>query len=176
MSHCMTKPTKWPVHPAKTPISLGICPVWSVLTVRLMGSRRLEVSSCGQRKLGRPGWSESLLGAYVTLLVYRAAAQLWITRDSRDPRLLHEYNNLQNVERLVHGRTRNSRHYADMQADQRFWCMLTRTMSWENLSYAVCKQRHPCSLISAFVCSLSRKYNRVANGYTQNFKILRLTL
>ena len=25
----MTKPTKWPVHPAKTLISLGICPVWS---------------------------------------------------------------------------------------------------------------------------------------------------
>ena len=25
----MTKPTKWPVHPAKTQISLAICPVWS---------------------------------------------------------------------------------------------------------------------------------------------------
>ena len=25
----MTKPIKWPVHPAKTQISLGICPVWS---------------------------------------------------------------------------------------------------------------------------------------------------
>ena len=25
----MTKPTKRPVHPAKTQISLGICPVWS---------------------------------------------------------------------------------------------------------------------------------------------------
>ena len=25
----MTKPTKWHVHPAKTQISLGICPVWS---------------------------------------------------------------------------------------------------------------------------------------------------
>ena len=25
----MTKPTKWPVRPAKTQISLGICPVWS---------------------------------------------------------------------------------------------------------------------------------------------------
>ena len=29
MSHLMTKPTKWSVHPAKTQISLGICPVWS---------------------------------------------------------------------------------------------------------------------------------------------------
>ena len=26
---CMTKPTKWYVRPAKTRISLGICPVWS---------------------------------------------------------------------------------------------------------------------------------------------------
>ena len=29
----MTKPTKWLVHPTKTPISLGICPVWSVVSV-----------------------------------------------------------------------------------------------------------------------------------------------
>ena len=29
MSHLMTKPTKWHVRPAKTQISLGICPVWS---------------------------------------------------------------------------------------------------------------------------------------------------
>ena len=29
MSLCMSKPTKWPVHPAKTQISLGIRPVWS---------------------------------------------------------------------------------------------------------------------------------------------------
>ena len=28
LSHCTTKPTKWPVHPAKTQISLGIHPVW----------------------------------------------------------------------------------------------------------------------------------------------------
>ena len=29
MSHLMTKPTKWHVHPAKTQISLGIYPIWS---------------------------------------------------------------------------------------------------------------------------------------------------
>ena len=29
MSHDMTKPTKWHMHPAKTQISLGIRPVWS---------------------------------------------------------------------------------------------------------------------------------------------------
>ena len=29
MGHCMTKPAKWPVWPAKTEISLDIRPVWS---------------------------------------------------------------------------------------------------------------------------------------------------
>ena len=29
LSHHLTKPTKWPVRPAKTQISLCICPVWS---------------------------------------------------------------------------------------------------------------------------------------------------
>ena len=29
LSHLMTKPIKWSVCPAKTQISLGICPVWS---------------------------------------------------------------------------------------------------------------------------------------------------
>ena len=31
----MTKPTKWHVGPAKTQISLGICPVWSVFAIRM---------------------------------------------------------------------------------------------------------------------------------------------
>ena len=38
LSQRMTKPTKWHVHLAMTQISLGICPVWSVFTVRSMGS------------------------------------------------------------------------------------------------------------------------------------------
>ena len=29
LMHLMTKPTTWSVRPAKTQISLGICPVWS---------------------------------------------------------------------------------------------------------------------------------------------------
>ena len=33
MSHNMTKPTKWPVHTAKTLISLGIRPVWSMYSL-----------------------------------------------------------------------------------------------------------------------------------------------
>ena len=35
-SCCMTKPTKWPVHPAKIWISLGIHPVWSRVFVVCM--------------------------------------------------------------------------------------------------------------------------------------------
>ena len=34
ISQLMTKPTKWHVRPAKTQISLGIRPVWSVFAVR----------------------------------------------------------------------------------------------------------------------------------------------
>ena len=35
MSHLMAKPTNWHVHPAKTQISLGIRPVWSVFAVHM---------------------------------------------------------------------------------------------------------------------------------------------
>ena len=56
MRQSMTKPTKWPVRPANTPISLGICPVWS------------ESSLCAQRIAKDPrllhadseGWSDWL--------------------------------------------------------------------------------------------------------------------
>ena len=48
------KTNKVSVRPAKTQISLGICPVWSVFTVRLMGSSGPQLSSCWQQRL----WSE----------------------------------------------------------------------------------------------------------------------
>ena len=35
MSRSITKPTKWPVRPAKTQINLGIRPVWSVFAVHM---------------------------------------------------------------------------------------------------------------------------------------------
>ena len=38
LNRSMTKQTKLPVCPAKTQISLGIDPVWSVFAVGLMGS------------------------------------------------------------------------------------------------------------------------------------------
>ena len=48
------KTNKMILRPAKTQISLGICPVWSVFTVRSVGSQEPKVSSCGQRRL----WSD----------------------------------------------------------------------------------------------------------------------
>ena len=65
MSRHMTKPTKWPLRPAKTQISLGIHQVWSESS--LCARWVAKLSSCRQRRLirldGYPGWSESSLGA-----------------------------------------------------------------------------------------------------------------
>ena len=36
ISQNMTKPSKWPMHPAKAQISLGICPVWSAFSLRAL--------------------------------------------------------------------------------------------------------------------------------------------
>ena len=54
LSRLMTKPTKWHVRPAKTPISLGICPVWSVFAVRMKKDRVLSYPLSAQRRL----WSD----------------------------------------------------------------------------------------------------------------------
>ena len=50
----MTKPTKWHVRPAKTQISLGISPVWSVFTVRMKKAWVLSYTLSAQRRL----WSD----------------------------------------------------------------------------------------------------------------------
>ena len=69
------KTNKVTVRPAKTQISLGIHPVGSVFAVRSMGGQGPKISSCRQQRLGSdwadlcPGWSESSLGAQVSLLV-----------------------------------------------------------------------------------------------------------
>ena len=54
MSRLMTKPTKWHVPPAKTQISLGICPVWSVFAVRMKKAWVLSYPLRTQRRL----WSD----------------------------------------------------------------------------------------------------------------------
>ena len=46
ISRCMTKQTKWPVLPAKTPISLGICPVWSESSPSLIRGCPHEETLC----------------------------------------------------------------------------------------------------------------------------------
>ena len=52
VSHSMTKPTKWHVRPAKTQISLGICPIWSESSLcTLWVAKGLKVSSCRQQRL-----------------------------------------------------------------------------------------------------------------------------
>ena len=58
--HCLQiepphdKTNKMTVRPAKTQISLGICPVWPIFAVHAMGSQGPKLSSCGQRRL----WSD----------------------------------------------------------------------------------------------------------------------
>ena len=92
MSRHMTKPAKWPVHTAKTQISLGIRPVWSLSAWRhqsdhcphddTLGPQHMILSYMyplsplqrlirlgGIRLGGCPGWSESSLGAQIILLV-----------------------------------------------------------------------------------------------------------
>ena len=63
MSCCMTKPTKWPVRPAKTQISLGIRPVWSEpLLCTLWVAKDPNFLQADSKDSGCPGWSASLLG------------------------------------------------------------------------------------------------------------------
>ena len=73
LSHLMTKPTKWSVRPAKTQVSPGIRPVWSVFAVCMKKPWVLSCSLSAQRRLirlgGYAGWCESSLGAQIILLV-----------------------------------------------------------------------------------------------------------
>ena len=94
MSRSTTKPSKWPVRPAKTQISLGIRPVWS------------ESSLCAQwvakdpdsfmhtvktliRLGGFPGWSESSLGAQVILLILSCGGLCNLSLDAANPTKWH---------------------------------------------------------------------------------------
>ena len=74
MSHLMTKPAQWPLHPAKSQISLSIHPVWSEfccpneetlgpqLQVERTAKTLIRLGSC-------LGWSESSLDTHIILLV-----------------------------------------------------------------------------------------------------------
>ena len=74
MSHLMTNTTKWHVHPAKTPISPGICPVWSESLLsawRKLGS--LATNWVHSEDSHQTGWMPSVIwvfaGRTVILLV-----------------------------------------------------------------------------------------------------------
>ena len=78
----MTKPTKWFVHPAKTPISLGIRPVWSeasLSTWRKLGSLATHSAHSGDSdQTGRmprliwvfPGCTDHFVGFVMRWLIY----------------------------------------------------------------------------------------------------------
>ena len=59
------KTNKMSARPAETWISLGICPVWSIFTVRMKKAWILRYPLSAQKRLWKdcPVWSESLLGA-----------------------------------------------------------------------------------------------------------------
>ena len=61
------KTNKMTVPPAKTPINLGIRPVWSVFAV--LRTQAFFMRTAKTDQTGCPGWSESLLGAHAILLV-----------------------------------------------------------------------------------------------------------
>ena len=74
IGHLMTKPTKWPVHPAKIQISLGIRPVWSGSSLsawRNNGS--LTTHKAHSKDSDQTGWMPRLIwvfaGRTATLLV-----------------------------------------------------------------------------------------------------------
>ena len=82
LSQRMTKPTKWTVRPAKTQVSLGVHPVWSVFAIRMKKPCVLNYPLSAQWRLIRlgacPGWSETSLGTQVILLVLLCCSSFFI--------------------------------------------------------------------------------------------------
>ena len=83
MSRSPTKPTKWHMRPAKTQISLGICPVWSVFAMRSMGSSK-DLKFLHADSKDWSDWADaqtdlSLCWAHIILLVLSGSiSQKWI--------------------------------------------------------------------------------------------------
>ena len=85
MNCCMTKSTKWPVHPGETQISLGIlCPVWSESSMsawRNIG----PLTTCWAHSEDWSDWADAqadlrLLWAYIILLVLScgSSCNIWV--------------------------------------------------------------------------------------------------
>ena len=65
LSHLMTKPTKWHVHPAKTQISMGVRPVWSESL--LSAWRNIECSATSWAHIedsDQTGWTPRLIWVF----------------------------------------------------------------------------------------------------------------
>ena len=56
--------SKWPVHPTKTQISLGICPVWSVFAVLSMDSKGPKLSTVDSDDSNLTGWMQKLIWVF----------------------------------------------------------------------------------------------------------------
>ena len=84
--------TKMSVRPAKTQISLGTRPVWSVFAVRMKKPWILSYPLNAQRRLiklsGCPGWSESSLGAHSFCWFCHIVADIFIHKKTRRNRFL----------------------------------------------------------------------------------------
>ena len=70
MSHLMAKPTTWQVRPAKTQISLGIRPVWSVFAVRMKKPWVLSYQLSAQRRLWSDWTDAHFVGFVMRWLIY----------------------------------------------------------------------------------------------------------
>ena len=97
----MTKPTKWPVHPAKTQISLSTHPVW-VFVMHFISSQGPMPSSDGQLRLIRLGDAQadlkSLLSAQVISLFCCAPAH---TKYKKPIKACPYYHKMQKLRHLI---------------------------------------------------------------------------
>ena len=60
----MIKPTKWPVPPAKTPISLGMRPVWSESSLPAWRSQGSSATHKAHREVLITGWMLRLIWVF----------------------------------------------------------------------------------------------------------------
>ena len=65
LSRLTTKPTKWYVHPAKTQINLGICPVWSESSLSTWGKlKSLAIIRAHNEASYQTGWMSRLIWVF----------------------------------------------------------------------------------------------------------------
>ena len=104
MSPRMTKPTKWHVHPAKTRISLGICPVWSEPSLSAWRNLGSSVTHWAQRKdsdqtgrMPRLIWVFAWRICHFVGFVMRwsiCVFLLYLRHDSRNKGMKHSWKNI----------------------------------------------------------------------------------